>query len=311
MTRAGHLAAAAALLLVFPASAVLPTAPARAAATNAAPRAALTNAPVSWTEVKAEELDQRGLLPTGKRLLEEEGDKWKHAQTAHFAMHFAASEGTNFAWKVAVQSEFFYRYISQELGGAQDRYPYHSHIFTFRNETRWKKFLKTQPDVSKWSYSFAQGLCMFLQQAETTKKQSDVLAHEMTHLMVNHFIEGRPPLWLNEGVAEYYGEFGLSEFRGLKRHPGSVFKSGGLREAMTLERLFAIAKYPGDEKEVHKLYATSKYFVGFLMVKKPREKFPGFLADVAGGMAEVAALQKHYDFPDLATVQKEFTRFYR
>ena len=67
MTRAGHLAAAAALLLVFPASAVLPTAPARAAATNAAPRAALTNAPVSWTEVKAEELDQRGLLPTGKR----------------------------------------------------------------------------------------------------------------------------------------------------------------------------------------------------------------------------------------------------
>ena len=311
MKRAGQLAAAAALLLVFRSFAALPTSPTRTATTNTPPRAALTNAPVTWTEVKTDEMDARGLLPYAKTLLSEEADKWKHAQTEHFTMHFNASEGTNFAWKVAVQSEFFYRYISQELGGAQDRYPCHSHIFTFRNETRWKKFLKTQPDVSKWSYSFAQGLCMFLQQAETTKKQSDVLAHEMTHLMVNHFIEGRPPLWLNEGVAEYYGEFGLSEFRGVKRHPGSVFKSGGLHEAMTLERLFAIAKYPGDEKEVHKFYATSKYFLGFLMVKKPHEKFPGFLADMAGGMEAVAALKKHYDFPDLATVQKEFTRFYR
>jgi hypothetical protein len=302
--RVCFLAGAAALLLLPPTF---------AAGTNVSPRAAvpaITNAPLTWVEVKAEEMDQRGLQPTGKELLAEEGAKWRHAQTPHFVMHFAASEGTNFAWKVAVQSEFFYRYISQELGGAEDHYPCRSHIFTFRNETRWKKFLKTVPDVSTWSYSFAQGLCMFLQQGENAKRQSDVLAHEMTHLMVNHFIVGHPPLWLNEGVAEYYGEFGLSEFRGLKRHPGSVFKSGGLREPMTLERLFAIEKYPGDEKEVFKLYATSKYFVGFLMIKKPHEKFPGYLVDMSNGMSALEALQKHYDFPDLATAQKEFTRFY-
>ena len=297
--------------LALSATVALLAAPSFAAPTNTPPRAAaVTNAPLTWTEVKAEEMDQRGLLPTGKELLAEEGAKWRHEQTTHFVMHFAASEGTNFAWKVAQQSEFFFRYISQELGGAQDHYPFRSHIFTFRNETRWKKFLKTQPDVSKWSYSFAQGLCMFLQQGKNAEQQSGVLAHEMTHLMVNHFIVGQPPLWLNEGVAEYYGEFGLSEYRGLKRHPGSVFKSGGLREPMTLERLFAIEKYPGDEKEVHKLYATSKYFVGFLMIKKPHEKFPGFLVDMAAGMPALAALQKHYDFPDLASAQKEFARFY-
>ena len=310
MKRAGQLAAAAALLSIFPSFAALPSAPAHSSTTNAPPRAALTNAPVSWTEVKAEEMDVRGLQPTGKTLLAEEGDKWKHAQTAHFVMHFAASEGTNFAWKVAVQSEFFFRYISQELGGAADRYPFRSHIFTFRNETRWKKFLKTQTEVDKWAYSFAQGLSMFLQQGKNSEQQSGVLAHETTHLMVNHFIEGRPPLWLNEGVAEYYGEFGLSEFRGLKRHPGSVFKSGGLREPMTLERLFAIVKYPGDEKEVHKLYTTGKYFVGFLMTKKPKEIFPRFLADAAAGTNTVEALIYRYGFADLATAQKEFTHFY-
>lgn len=268
-----------------------------------------TTAHCTWEEIKFADMDKKGLLPYAKTLLDEEGDKWRHAQTEHFVMHFFASEGTNFAWKVAQQSEFFYGYISKELGGAKDLYPCRSHIFTFRNETRWKKFLKTQPEVDKWSYSYAQGLCMFLQQAENTKKQSDVLAHEMTHLMVNHFINGHPPLWLNEGIAEYYGEFGLSEFRGIKRHPGSVFKSGGLREAMPLERLLAIVKYPGSEVEVHKLYATSKYFVGFLLTKKPAEKFPPFLADIAGGMKASEALIKHYEFPDLATAQKEFNRF--
>ena len=287
----------------------------RAAANNmvhpGTPGGVTTNAAIKWIEAKAEDMDQRGLLPYAKELLAEEADKWRHAQTEHFVMHFFANEGTNFAYKVAQQSEFFYGYISKELGGIQDRHPCRSHIFTFRNETRWKKFLKTQPEAEKWSYSFAQGLCLFLQQAKNTERQSEVLAHEMTHLMVNHFIEGHPPLWLNEGVAEYYGEFGLSEFRGLKRYPGVVFKSGGLHEAMTLERLFAIVKYPGDEKEVHKLYATSKYFIGFLMIKKSKEKFPGFLADAAAGTNTVEALKQHYDFPDLAAAQKEFSRFCR
>ncbi|MCX7009882.1 MAG: hypothetical protein NTY53_22015 [Kiritimatiellaeota bacterium] len=288
-----------------------------AAVTNPPPRLGTTtggsaaNAHITWTEIRAEDMDRRGLLPYAKELLTEEGDKWRHAQTEHFVLHFFANEGTNFAYKVAQQSEFFYGYISKELGGVQDRYPCHSHIFTFRNETRWKKFLKTQPDVDEWSYSFAQGLCMFLQQGKTTKDQSEVLAHEMTHLMVNHFIEGHPPLWLNEGVAEYYGEFGLWEFRGLQHHAANVFKVGGLRDPMTLERLFAIVKYPGNKTEVHKLYATSKYFVGFLLTKKPHEKFPGFLADIANGVKAADALTKHYDFADLATAQKEFSHFYR
>ena len=288
-----------------------------AAITNAPPRpgaasgGSSANTRINWVESKAEDMDQRGLLPYAKTLLTEEGDKWRHAQTDHFVLHFFANEGTNFAYKVAQQSEFFYGYISKELGGAKDRFPCRSHIFTFRNETRWKKFLKTQPEVDEWSYSFAQGLCMFLQQGKTTKDQSEVLAHEMTHLMVNHFIEGHPPLWLNEGVAEYYGEFGLWEFRGLQHHAGNVFKVGGLREPMTLERLFAIVKYPGDKKEVHKLYTTSKYFVGFLLTKKPADKFPGFLADLAGGMQAAEALNKHYEFSDLAAAQKEFARFYR
>ena len=306
MNRSGVFVSAMVLLLVHTAAAAPTNFPTRPSGPSGGSSA---HAQINWVEVKAEDMDKRGLLDYAKELLAEEGDKWRHAQTDHFVMHFFANEGTNFAFKVAQQSEFFYGYISKELGGAKDLRPARSHIFTFRNETRWKKFLKTQKDLDKWTYSYAHGLCMFLQQAETTKKQSDVLAHEMTHLMVTHFLEDHPPLWLNEGLAEYFGEFGLSEFRGVKRHPGSVFK--GLRDPMTLERLFAIVKYPGSETEVRKLYDTSRYFVGFLLTKKPAEKFPPFLADVAGGLKAAEALKKHYDFADLAAAQKEFTRFYK
>jgi len=280
-----------------------------AASTNsipvAGPPAVASN---SWTEVKTDEMDGHYLNPRAKALLQEAGDKWRHAQTPHYVVHFSASEGDLFAHKVALQSEFFYNYISKDLGDVQDLYPNRSHIFTFRNEYRWKKFLKTVPTVDPWAYSFVMGAVMFLQQAENTKTGAHVLAHETTHLVVNRFIGGSPPLWLNEGVAEYYGEFGLSEYRGLKRYAGSVFK--GLREPMPLERLFAIVKYPGDRKEVDRLYETSKYFVGFLMTKKPHDRFCGFLKDMAEKDAlPLDALKKHYDFPDLDTVQKEFTHF--
>ena len=100
------------------------------------------------------------------------------------------------------------------------------------------------------------------------------MAHETTHMVVFRFLGNYPPLWLNEGVAEYYGEFGLSEFRGLKRYSGNVFK--GLREPMPLKRLLAtVEKYPEDKKEVHKFYETAKYFVGFLLTKKPHDRFSG------------------------------------
>jgi hypothetical protein len=280
--------------------------PTQAASTN-------SRATHAWQEVKTADMDQRALeiCPAAGKLLEEDPDKWRHGQTPHYVLHFVANEGDLFARKVAEQVEFFYNYISQDLGLANDLYPIRSHIFTFRNEYRWKKFLKTQPGVGKWTYSYVHGPCMFLQQAKNTKESTEVLAHENTHLVMNHFVEGRLPTWLNEGIAEYYGEFGLAEFRGLKRHPGSVFR--GLREALPLARLFTITQdYPSDEKEVQQLYATSKYFVGFLLTKKPHDKFPAFLQDMAQADAQpLAALQKHYGFTDLAEVEKEFTRFCR
>ena len=297
------------LLLLPPAPAAVTNAVLHKDSSNSHNGASDTNV---WREISADEMDARALksCPAAKNLLAEEPDKWRQGQTPHYVVHFFASEGDLFARKVATMTDFFYDYISQDLDFAKDRYPVRSHIFTFRNEYRWKKFLKGQTSVEQWAYSFVSGLCMFLQQAKNTKDSTEVLAHENTHLVINHFIHGRLPAWLNEGVAEYYGEFGLSEFRGLKRYSGTAFH--GLHDPLPLSRLFKITdSYPSDTKEVHKLYATAKYFVGFLMTKKPHKEFPGFLTDMAQDTPVMDALQKHYGFYDMAALQKEFTHFCR
>ena len=289
--------------------------PAAAAVTNTIAHAggvSPTNTTNTWKEVTAEEMDARALKSNkaAKELLGEDPDKWRQGQTQHYVVHFFANEGDLFARKVATMADFLYEYISQDLGLSQDRRPIRSHIFTFRNEYRWKKFLKTQPTTEQWAYSYVSGACMFLQQAENTKKSTEVLAHENTHLVMNHFIRNHLPIWLNEGTAEYYGEFGLSAFRGLSRHSGAVFR--GLRDPLPLTRLFKITdEYPENRKEVDKLYSTAKFFVGFLMTKKPHDKFHDFLTDIAKGTAVADALQKNYGFYELAAVQKEFTHFCR
>ena len=290
---------------------VLPLLLAAAGAVRAAPPATtnqvakLTDASI-WKVVKGDELDTTACLPRDRAMIEDAGNKWKHAQTEHFVIHY---EMDLFALKVAHMAEFFYSYIAHDLQGAEDRIPGRSHLFIFRTENKWKKFLEAQPDHKSWTYSFVQGPSMYLQQAENRTKSADVLAHEMTHLVINRFIRGGLPLWLNEGVAEYYGEFAFAAFRGTTRNPHAVFRA--LRDPVDLRALLATEKYPDNDQAVHRFYESSKYFVGFLLTKKPHESFPAFITAISTGMPPEEALKEHYGFADFKTVEKEFARFVR
>jgi len=259
-----------------------------------------------WKVVKADAMDTANCLPRDRMLMEESTIKWKHAQTEHFVIHY---EMELFALKVAHMAEFFYSYIAQDLQGAEDHVRGRSHLFIFRTEARWKKFLESQPNHQAWTFSFVQGPSMYLQQAENRTKSADVLAHEMTHLVINRFIRHRLPLGLNEGIAEYYGEFAFAAFRGTTRSPHAVFKA--LRDPLDLRTFLAADKYPDNEQAVHRFYQTAKYFVGFLMTKKPREKFPAFLAAVSGEAKPEEVLVEHYGFADFKALEKEFGKFCR
>lgn len=259
-----------------------------------------------WTDVPRDQIDTHFLSPLGQRTLEDSRFKWLHAHTTHFVIHY---ERKIFAAKVARQAEFYYNFIGQDLKSATDQFAHRSHIFIFRDEKDWKYFLLSNPVAMEWSFSFVQGMSMYLQQADSTGSSAEVLGHEMTHLVFNRFYQGRMPIWLNEGTAEWYGEFAYAAFKGIKKSKRQIFRR--INTIYPLGELMSAVTYPADRQAVSSFYQTSKFLVGFLQLQYPQEQFEPFLADMVKGTPTDVALMRHYGISSVADFNTSFQKFVR
>jgi hypothetical protein len=257
-----------------------------------------------WIDVEAANLDLRALTTRGEQVLALKDIPWKHAQTTHFVIHY---EQAIFARKVARMAEFFYAYVAQDLQGVKDRVEGRSHIFVFRSGKRWEDFCRLAADVPEWTFSQVAGTVMFLQQADNTSSSGNVLAHEMTHLVMNRFYLGRAPIWLDEGLAEYYGEFGYSEFKGTKKSKRAQFSK--LADPYPLRDVLYSTVYPAADWQVQSFYDTSKYLVAFLLLDHPPAKLLPFMEDLMGGADAMAAFSTHYGYASFGDLDKAFRKF--
>lgn len=262
---------------------------------------------VELVEVAAGDMDGRLLSELGQRVLAAREYRWKHGQTPHFVLHF---ENGIFATKVARMAESFYTYISSDLQGAADRVEGRSHIFIFRNAADWNTFIRDYHQAGmEWSASMVVGPIMYLQQMGDASSSAEVLGHEMSHLVMNRFVEGRLPLWLNEGTAEWYGEFAYAAYKGVKKSKRAQFL--GLRSTYPVPDLLAATAYPADTKKVHEFYSTAKHVVAFLQLEMPADRFLPFLQDLARGGEAEAALRDRYGFAGVADLSGRFEKFRR
>lgn len=259
-----------------------------------------------WKDVPRDQVDMELLSPMGRRLLDDPNFKWQHAHTEHFVVHY---ERKIFAAKVARQAEFFYDFIGEDLKSATDRMQHRSHIFIFRDEKDWKRFISDYDVNIEWAFSMVNGMVMYLQQADSTGDSASVLGHEMTHLVFNRYYPGRVPVWLNEGTAEWYGEFAYAAFKGIKKSKRQVFRR--IPSVYPVETLLAMTSYPVDPQAVRAFYDTSKFLVGFLQLNYPPEKFEPFLSAMAGGATVDQALYEHYGIASVEELAAAFRKFIR
>lgn len=249
--------------------------------------------------------DRANLSELGAATLAAKEFKWRHGQTAHFVLHY---ENAIFAQKVARMGEFFHDYIAADLTLNKDRDTNRSHIFIFNTKKDWELFLANYArNGMEWSASFVRGPEMYLQQTGGGADAADTLGHEMTHLVVNRFFAGHPPLAVNEGIAEWYGEFAYAAFKGVKKSKKQEFRR--LDKPLPLGELLGAQGYPANREAIESFYLTSKYFIGFLMIRQPAKVFGPFFADTTSGLDVMAALQKHYGFADYPSLEKEFAKF--
>lgn len=132
---------------------------------------------------------------------------------------------------------------------------------------------------------------------------SRIIFHEYFHFAMEKNLK-RAPVWLNEGLAEYYGSMEIDD-NGVKFRLGTPIPSRVFvlrdRSLMNFQKLFSVnAKSPEYNKDSHmgQFYAQSWALVHFLMHGdnlKYRERFPVFIDMLINGKATAEeAFQKTY-----------------
>lgn len=252
--------------------------------------------------------EDASLAPADAALLADPRFRWQHLATAHFNLYH---DQKMFATKVARLGEQFYAAIAADLPELPDRVaPDRSHIFIFRDPRDWQAIVANTPELDPWAVSFVRGQVMYLQAAGTgISGKMELLAHEMAHLVFNRFVPIRLPLWLNEGLAEYYGEFAYRDAKGMGQSRRAAFPP--LKDPLPLADLLAATAYPADAATTARFYATAKYLVGFLRLKHPAASWNAFWARLLAGEDAGAALLQAYDWADLAALEKRFGQFAR
>ena len=258
----------------------------------------------AWEKIKLEDIKLDTLTPLGRTTLELPHMKWSHVQTQHFYIHF---EHGMFAKRVGRLAEFLYWYIGEDLSDGEEVYTERSHIFIFRKAEVWKQFVTGTAQAKGWFASFVQGPVMYLQEMKSKTGSNNVLSHEMTHLVLNRYFRRSIPNWINEGLAEWYGDFGRAAYKGVRRSPKKLFRNA--RADYPLEALISSSAYPEDPKEVSSFYRTSKLLVGFLRVEKGEEPFQAYIKDILKGEAFEAATLKHFKYEHIEEMLREFEKF--
>ncbi|MEI6085600.1 MAG: hypothetical protein WCS70_15045 [Verrucomicrobiota bacterium] len=276
----------------------------RLAIVNRACAVWLVCAGLAWAEEPFKEkplakLSSQEVSDWGTVALAIEPGKWKHAETEHFILHFSRN-----GEKVARLCEQHYAEVKEFFGNRPDLMKgKKSQVFAFFEPEEWRSFAgKTE---LPWAAGVTRG-DEFFYLAVTETKRSEVKdktqAHEMTHLVFNRFYRGKLPLWLNEGIAEYFGQRKTSTITDFRQRMGQT-------EPYHLGKLIAAEKYPENHGEIQAFYAESAIIVDFLTrTNDRRQLLPKFVEQMMDGSDVVEAL-RIYGYKEWADFEKEYKKY--
>ena len=255
----------------------------------------------SFKEETLAQLTDKDVSDWGHIALRVKPRQWKHGETGHFIIHYFRSGES-----IARRSETFYSEIKEFFGNRPDLLGgWKSHVFAFNDVKDWDEFRQaiggmrilgiTRGNEFFYLATGANGLF---------DSKAKVQAHEMTHLIFNRFFEGRPPLWLNEGIAEYFGQKKTSSIIEFRRRMGRA-------SPFELERLFEMKSYPHTLEEIEAFYTESAIVVDFLTRTPYRVAVLPKFVDAMIANDNMADAVKEFGFKDFAEFKAAYVRYRR
>src|SRR6185436_12058862 len=135
-------------------------------------------------------------------------DTWVSLRTKNFSMLGNASEKD--IRRVAVKLEQFREVFTNLFPNTRFNSPVPTTVVVFKSDSSYGPF-KPKPDVAGYFQS-GEDVNYITLTTEVRGEQDPfrVIFHEYTHLMVNNTF-ANAPLWFNEGLAEYYSTFSITD----------------------------------------------------------------------------------------------------
>lgn len=251
-------------------------------------------------EVPASQLSQRDLSPQGQRALAIRPGDWRHAETAHFILHYFHGF---IAAPVAVEAEFYDRYIKADLGLEDGPAAPKTHLYLFETRADWALFCQSVL-LEPWTGAATIGHSLFVPRYPELKWKGNALGHEIAHLIVRRSLGSGLPLWLEEGYAEDVSDRGYAVFyraRGYQALP----RERSAPAWIPLSRLTAFRQYP-EADEVTPFYRQSRSLVAFLVREKGKDAFLKFFKTSARGTPLQEALGEAFGWSSLDALERPF-----
>lgn len=249
------------------------------------------------------------LLAAPAAALPRQGETWMQLRTPHFTLFSNASERT--ARGIGLDLERLRSALSQLNPGLELTSPVPTWIYVFKNTSSFQPYRPVYQgkvkSVEGFFYSHPYGNYVAIN-ADPRDEPTEIVYHEyLHHVLGNNY--PMIPLWLNEGLAEYYSTFEASgtEARIGLPIPEHVFWLS--RNAMIpLRELVSVDTDSRDYNEGSRrgvFYAQSWAFVHYLLATTPerRQQTAIYLRDLFSGVPSDEALQRA--FGDITVLERD------
>jgi tetratricopeptide (TPR) repeat protein len=239
---------------------------------------------------------------------------WIRVETANFTLF--SNAGSRRTLEIGEQLEGLREVLARTTRGMQIHSPLPTRIYVFRNAASFRPY-KLNPDgkpsnVDGYFVKADAGNYVAID-ASAAADPYGVIFHEYLHYFVGNNLPNLP-LWLNEGLAEFYSTFRLEDNRAELGHPiphHLTWFSG--HRMFTMEELFATT--PASETYVQHgpqqtFYAQAWALTHYMLTGKHREQFSGLLGEFDRGATPQRAFQSTMgvDYETLAKRLRTYVR---
>jgi tetratricopeptide (TPR) repeat protein len=225
-------------------------------------------------------------------------DNWVSVRTKNFFMIGNADEKE--IRKVALKLEQFRQVFTRLLPNVRFNTPVPTTVIVFKSDSSYAPF-KAGPNTAGYFQSGEDVNYITLTTELQTMDPFNVIFHEYTHLLVNNTFENAP-VWFNEGLAEYYSTFAITDDQKIEigRAIGNHVLLLRQNKMLPLRTLFQVdhkSPHYNEGKKQSIFYAQSWALMHYLIVGKAgkAEKLGQFVNLLSNNVPMETAFQQAFE----------------